>query len=222
MAATLIGCGFAASPASAGYVVTLNQVGSDVIATGGGPLDLTGLTFREPTSLGDFNNPGIIPVDGVIVTGAGGKMDVYTGFSGPPSFGSGGATRGTIPFSSTGDLVGISPLFNNNLFVPAGYLSNNPLSDVATYSGKTFSSLGVAPGTYEWSWGTGLNQNFTLQIVPESSTWILLLLGLTILFGPDALSSLRNRCAAFLDRARCLIDQSPLRSSGSINLNRRI
>ena len=32
-------------PAQAGYIVTLQQVGPDVVATGSGRLDLTGLTF---------------------------------------------------------------------------------------------------------------------------------------------------------------------------------
>jgi hypothetical protein len=50
------------------------------------------------------------------------------------------------------------------LDVPAGYVSGTFLSDSATYSGKTLASLGVTPGTYVWTWGTGANQNFTLQI----------------------------------------------------------
>ena len=32
-------------PAQAGYTVTLQQVGPDVVATGSGAIDLTGLTF---------------------------------------------------------------------------------------------------------------------------------------------------------------------------------
>ena len=52
------------------------------------------------------------------------------------------------------------------LAVPTGYVSGNALSDRATYSGKTFATLGVRPGTYVWRWGTGANQNFTLQIGP--------------------------------------------------------
>ena len=32
-------------PAQAGYIVTLQQVGPDVVATGSGAIDLTGLTF---------------------------------------------------------------------------------------------------------------------------------------------------------------------------------
>ena len=34
-----------------------------------------------------------------------------------------------------------------------------------TFNNATLASLGVTPGTYVWTWGTGLaNQNFTLQI----------------------------------------------------------
>ena len=57
--------------------------------------------------------------------------------------------------------------------LPAGYQSGQPLSDSATYLNKTFASLGVTPGVYEWSWGPGAQQNFTLDIesVPEPATW---------------------------------------------------
>ena len=52
------------------------------------------------------------------------------------------------------------------LIVPRGYVSGDFLSNSATYSGKTFATLGVTPGTYVWTWGTGANQNFTLEIPP--------------------------------------------------------
>ena len=49
---------------------------------------------------------------------------------------------------------------------------------MATYDNQTFMSLGVTPGTYEWTWGSGANQNFTLVIgaaaVPEPSSVLLL------------------------------------------------
>ena len=35
----------------------------------------------------------------------------------------------------------------------------------------------ATPGTYEWKWGTGPDQNFTLDVVPEPSTWIMMLAG---------------------------------------------
>jgi PEP-CTERM motif len=53
-------------------------------------------------------------------------------------------------------------------------------SGVDTYLSQTLSSLGPTPGTYEWTWGSGANQNFTLVVgsaVPEPSTWAMLLLG---------------------------------------------
>jgi protein with PEP-CTERM/exosortase system signal len=64
--------------------------------------------------------------------------------------------------------------------VPSGYISGTALSDSSTYDNATFASLGVTPGTYVWSWGTGLpNQNFTLIIsgaeVPDGGSTVSLL-----------------------------------------------
>ena len=64
--------------------------------------------------------------------------------------------------------------------MPHGYISNSALSSSATWTGATFASLGVTPGTYVWSWGTGLpNQNFTLIIggagVPDGGSTVSLL-----------------------------------------------
>jgi len=166
------------SPAQAGYMVTLEQVGSNVVATGSGPIDLTGLTFVLTTRAFSAISPG----GGDIVTGTfAAFIDQYTGFSGPTNFGSGFLSFG----SGSGDLVGIFG-FGGGLLVPKGYVSGTALSDSATYDSATFSNLGVTPGTYVWSWGTGPNQNFTLKIgtatVPDhGSTVGLLLLGLAAL-----------------------------------------
>jgi PEP-CTERM motif len=78
------------------------------------------------------------------------------------------------------------------------YVSDSPLSDIATYAGQTFASLGVTPGKYEWTWGGGANQNFTLDIgvpVPEPATWALLLTGFVAL---GALMRSRRPMAAAL------------------------
>ena len=69
--------------------------------------------------------------------------------------------------------------------MPAGYVSGDPLSDSSIYDNVTFASLDVIPGTYEWTWGDGVNQNFTLQIiapaVPEPSSLPLLGIALAAL-----------------------------------------
>lgn len=109
----------------------------------------------------------------------------YTGYTGPTSFGSG--ANGTLATTGSGDIVGIGQIFTGDpsllsiLAVPTNYVSGAPLSDASIFSGQTFSTLGVTPGTYEWTWGAGgANQNFTLVVesaVPEPSTWAMLVLG---------------------------------------------
>jgi hypothetical protein len=165
--------GLSAPPAQAGYVVDLTQVGGDVVATGSGAIDLTGLSF----GISAGSSSRMAPAEGIIVTGGTGEFDLFDAITGPGSFGSGGLTFAS---SGSGDLVGIAvPV--GSVAVPTGYVSGSPLSDSATYAGQTFASLGATPGVYEWTWGTGANQNFTLDIgaspVPEPSTWAMMLIG---------------------------------------------
>jgi PEP-CTERM motif len=174
-ATMLIGSGLPASSAPPGYSVTLEQVGSNVVATGSGAIDLAGLTFitSGPTQ------SEVAPTFATEATGGAGNVDEYSGATGPFSFGSGVFTSAT---TGTGDLVGIQVLRDGSgfIFVPTSYVSDSALSDTATYTGQTFSSLGATPGKYEWTWGSGANQTFTLEIgnaVPEPSTWAMLLLG---------------------------------------------
>ena len=190
--AILVSCGYAASSAQASYIVTLDQVGSSVVATGIGAIDVTGLTVAGIA----LNGAGarVTPATGTIVMGTTSfaLVDVYTGFTGPTSFGGGVLT---VASSGSGDRVAISGRFDL-LLVPTGYASNNPLSDTSTYDNATFTSLGVTPGIYKWTWGTGPNQSFTLDAVapavPDSgSTLALLALALTVLVGVSRFRSLR-------------------------------
>jgi hypothetical protein len=121
----------------------------------------------------------MIPSTAVITTGPTlvfTATDTYTGVSGPLNFGGGSPTDAS---SGNGDSVSIFGGINE-LVVPRGYLSDSALSDTATYTGQTFSTLGATPGKYEWTLGKGANQNFTLEIgtaVPEPSTWAMMALG---------------------------------------------
>jgi hypothetical protein len=160
-------------PAQAGYIVTLQQVGPNVVATGSGAINLTGLTFSQSTSLNPEIHPrlGLVSHGCIIRTGpTSSSVDSYVGGpSGPTSFG--GPLLEPFASSGSGDMVGIAAFSSIEfdgivLSVPTGYVSGTALSDMAVYSGRTFASLGVTPGTYVWTWGTGANQNFTLQILP--------------------------------------------------------
>jgi hypothetical protein len=162
----LIGCGLSASPAQATpYVVTLDQVGSNVVETGSGAIDLHGLTFLVTNPVMPTYDI-ITPLAASLGIGPTGmpNQDLYSGISGPTNFGTGGQTNVS---SGTGDPVA---LFGSTHFlaVPEHYASDTTLMDTATFTGKTFASLGVTPGTYEWTWGTGADQNFTLQIGPAA------------------------------------------------------
>jgi hypothetical protein len=171
-AAALIG--LSAAAAQAGYVVDLTQEGGNVVATGSGAIDLTGLSFVFTREVSAF----IDPFGGGILTGPTipdfQAADIYSGITGPASFGGGASPA---PSSGSGDIVGVG----GGLLVPTGYVSGHPLSDTSTYDGETFATIGVTPGKFEWTWGTGPNQNFTLVVgtaaVPEPSTWAMMLLG---------------------------------------------
>ena len=150
---------FSIRPAQANYIVTLQQVGPNVVATGSGAFDLTGLPVKARGS----SQPLIQPFLGNIVTGSSNFCDVYgTTITGPNSFGIGIETLASI---GIGDLVGMA--FNGGhdsfLLVPVGYVSGTALSDSATYNNLTLVTF-ATPGTYVWTWGDGADQNFTLQI----------------------------------------------------------
>ena len=179
-AVMVIGSSLSAPPAQAGYIVTLTQAGTSVVASGSGLIDLTGLTFESSASnITIAINPSV----GTMVIGptpmTGNAGDQYFGLSGPTTFGSGGFTVAT---RGSGDIVG--EVFGT-LYVPKGYVSDNPLSSSATWNNATLNSLGVTPGAYEWTWGTGSNQNLTLDImaapVPEPSALSALGVGLAAL-----------------------------------------
>jgi hypothetical protein len=189
-AAMLIG--LSAPSAQAGYVVDLTQQGPNVVATGSGPIDLTGLT-RLAGILSEA--PRLFPSGPNVITGptSGPLLDGYGGVNGPTNFGSGPET---IANSGSGDFVGL--FFDGELDVPHGYVSDSPLSGTSTYLSQTFSSLGATPGTYKWTWGTGANQNFTLvvgTVVPEPTTWAMMLLGFAGLGLMGYRSSGRRRTA---------------------------
>jgi len=170
----------AAGPARTSVLVSGTEVGGDVVFQGGGTLNLTGLSFVVQGTFG----AAIAPSIGAISLGPvpGTPVDFYSGVTGPGSFGGGG---NTVPSSGAGDRILVASL-QSLLSVPQGYNSGAPLTTTSTFAGATFASLGATPGTYVWTWGTGVNaDSFTLQIgpaapaaaIPEPGTLALVLVG---------------------------------------------
>jgi hypothetical protein len=173
MTATLVLLASGIARADSIYIVTLTQVGPNVVATGSGAIDLTGLTsFGSP-----FASPELFPAHGIIGTGPSGTIDFYSGLSGPFSFGPGDAA---FPSSTSGDSVFLED-FGLDVDVPQGYVSGTSLSSSATFDSATLASLGVTPGTHTWTWNSGAN-SFVLQVpvapTPEPSSLLLMGTGL--------------------------------------------
>jgi hypothetical protein len=146
--------------ARASYMVTLQEVGSNVVANGSGAFNLTALTFQGQGS-GPQSIWGSV---GEVIMGVG-NVDLYGGLTGPASFGSGLAHGASF---GSGDATGINGTLTR-IYVPHLYVSG-ALSDSMTFNGATFATLGVTPGTYTWTWGTGMNaDSYTLQIGPAGA-----------------------------------------------------
>ena len=139
------------APAShAAYMITVQEVGADVVATGSGSLNLAALVRAG----GVFGWPNtLIPDNGTVGVGPlAADCTLYVGnVSFPAVIGTGGSVA---PSSGSGSFVGT--IGGGYLVVPLRYVSGSPLGDsVTTFVGRTLADLGLAPGEYVWSWGEG-------------------------------------------------------------------
>ena len=141
-----------------GLIVTISEVGSDVIMSGSGSLNVTGLIEGSVQTAGGINGTlgyWVIGQSNLFFARKffGSNLNVY-----PNSFGSGY----TAPTSYSGDTFGIqNGSLGKDIILPLGYTSGSPLNGTATFANKTISSMGLIPGTYLYSWGS---DSITLQI----------------------------------------------------------
>ena len=144
VAAAMLG----AAPAQAVYILDIDEVGPDVVATGSGSINTEALTFNRSGQ----ESSAIIPLAGLIKIGGSASTSAYDGASTLFSFGDGRSTYTTV---FTGPLVGVFGRIGR-LYVPEGYESGSQLGvSTATFEGATLAGLGATPGTYTWTWGEG-------------------------------------------------------------------
>ena len=178
---------FCGSGANAEIIIKVEQVGSNVVATGSGTLDTTDVTLSSPTFFSAGTNPSI----GTLVLGVTGLQSGSSfAVSGPASLGTGSfmsATTGTG--SALG--VGVPPVSGGGhlVIVPANYVSGTFLSSMNTWNNTTLAALGVNPGTYTYNWGSGAHADKLVidvvspTVIPEPGTLGLLGTGLIGLAG---------------------------------------
>jgi hypothetical protein len=164
-----------------GFVVTLMQQGPNVVATGSGAIDLSGLNylFSVPDN-GGYLFPRL---QGFAVGGGSNyEDDVYNGAGIFPVFGTGNQSTAS---ENSGQPIGVIPIAAGALAVPKSYVSNSFFSNSSTYDNASFSSLGVTVGDYVLSWGAGQNQRLELDVVgtPEPTSLMLFGSGLAALAG---------------------------------------
>jgi hypothetical protein len=187
----LVGLTTLGGPASAGLVIDISQVGSNVVTKGIGSIDLTDLT-----RLGDGAAfPYVEGEMGTVAVGAlpFGDFNVFGVVAGPKSFGTGGPFAAS---SGTGDTFGVegsggfvAPV----ILLPTDYVSGSEIQASGTYLNTTIAGLGLTPGTYSYTWGTGADaDSLTINIsgVPEPSS--LVMAGIAALAGLGLLAQRRR------------------------------
>lgn len=166
---------FSAGLARGAIVMTIAPSGGDVVAAAAGTANITGAQVIHTTGLagpglwGEFG--GFIRIGSVPDTGT----TLIVGVSSPGIWVSPLLAQMALATSSSAGagLVGARDS-GREVYLPGGYVSGAALNASSTWSGTTIESLGLTPGTYTWSWGTGGNADtLTINVVPEPGTTLL-------------------------------------------------
>jgi hypothetical protein len=164
-----------AATAQATIIISVTELGGDVVFSSTGSLDITGAEYLGGIGYADGFIPG--GSNWYIASGAGTFVDNYamTSYAGP--FGT-SETFFSWPTSVYGDdffIWGQAGL-TAQVGVPVGYVSFAPISSGMVFSGVTIASLSLTPGTYVY---TIPNDEIILRIgsaspVPDPGSSLLL------------------------------------------------
>lgn len=183
-------------PSQAVYTIQLVEVGGDVVATGSGSLNMTAVDIKTQALHSAF----IIPSASWLIVGqtVGTQVDYYLmqNFVAPLSIG----TNSNLLYATggSGGNVGVSL---SGVTVPKDYVSGTPLpATTSTWAGASLASLGITPGTYTWSWGSGADADSVVlyagapeppQAVPTLGEYAVL--GLASLLAMSGVACARKR-----------------------------
>jgi hypothetical protein len=149
---------------------TMNNVGSDVVASVSGSVNTAGLNLHGS----GFWNGAIQPDLGILIVDQPTSHTVgyWKGLTvSDTSFGTGGTSVASDSF--TGNYLAGIDLAQDYVILPWGYVSGTVVSSTATWNDTTLSALGVTEGTYTATYNGGAD-SIVVNVVPEPSIFSLL------------------------------------------------
>ena len=171
----LIASAGTAVTAQAAFIVNATETGGNVVFEGTGSIDTSAWTLF---GTGGVTTPQV-SADSILLLGP--RQEAVRWLpgvnrAGPDNIGPGTTTRGML---GTGDYVGMQWTNGGSqtvLWLAPDYVSGAVMTSSATAFSRTFASLGITPGSYVWTWGTGATaDSFTLNVgaVPvPAAAWL--------------------------------------------------
>lgn len=152
-------------------VITMQEVGPDVVLSASGSLDLAGAT-HQGSGNATFTRFNTRPSSSRVRVFQSGPFERYEITGGPAAITPSSATASYVGIAYTGDTFGLS---GTTFYVPGGY-TGGPISGSATGTGTNLAAMGFVPGSYVW---TIPSDTITLNVVaaspiPEPSTYLAL------------------------------------------------
>lgn len=181
------------APAQAKLILSLSEVGGDVVGTSSGSLNLDSLFVFDTlagTGGGVQVKESVFGGTNLGIGAAAGPVNVWLhapgpgAFSGPPGFDSAALNQYFNADIDSGLFAGI--LASTGLIVDQSYVSKAAINASSTWVGTTLSDMELVEGTYTWTWGTGddrdaLVVNIGSAAVPVVATPLLVFLGLSMI-----------------------------------------
>lgn len=175
----LLFAALACSGAQGAVTIVVNEVGNDVVATATGTINTAGFDAQS----GSSPSGGFVAGSGFVSAwtcgiGVGSELsvDAYTsqGLGNTDVCSTGTRVSADSDSGTYAGLIADTGDDRFTIYVSPGYVSGDPIDGASTWTGESFSSLGLVPGTYVYSWGSGADaDSLTVaigQAAPETYT----------------------------------------------------
>ena len=153
----------APNTARSAVIINVEETSGNVTIDLSGTLDIAGATPAGQSVFAASFSPTSSVNDLMLVTGTN-TVELYSGLSGPPTLG--GGTPVFVITSSASTSFWLAPALNQ-IGVPAGYASGDPLNATLTFSGQSFMSFGLTAGD-QFVWTLPSMDTITMNIIPAS------------------------------------------------------